>query len=120
MDQNNNNLFNFNNQTPQEPPQPAPDEPTIISDGAQVYNTPPQPVEPTYTPPPPPPPYNPMPTVGAQPPKKNRTWIIIAVVAVVLLCCCCLAFAGVWLYNNGDRLLQDYGTILPAVIKTLV
>ena len=126
MDQNqNNNLFNFDNQPPQEPqqPQPGPDEPTIISGGAQVYDMPPsqRPVEPpppAFTPPPPT--YNPPPpTTGAQPPKSNRTIWIIAIVAVVLLCCCCLGSAAVWLWNNGDQFIEQFGSVLPAAIQLL-
>lgn len=131
MDQNqNNDLFNFDqpSQKPQ-PPEPTPDEPTIFSGGAQVYEVPPsqQPVEPpppVFTPPPPsftppPPPYNPPPTATAQPPKSNRTIWIIVIVAVLLLCCCCLVVAGIWLYNNGDQFIEQFGALLPAVFQML-
>jgi len=54
--------------------------------------------EPTYEPP----------EVTAK--KDNKKWIIIAIV-VVVLCCCCAAIGGgaVWLWNNGDSLIQDLG-----------
>lgn len=126
MDQNqNNNLFNFDNQPPQEPPQPA--EPAITSGGAQVYDMPPgqQPVEPpSFNPPPsfttpPPPTYNPPPSTATQPPKSNRTIWIVVIVAVVLLCCCCVVLAGVWLYNNGDQILQQYGAFVPGLLSML-
>lgn len=49
------------------------------------------------------------------PPKRNNTvWIVVAII-VVLLCCCCLA-ALVWLYYNGDRILNTIpSTLIPFV-----
>jgi hypothetical protein len=52
-------------------------------------------------------------------PKNNRNMMIIGVVAVVLLCCCCAIAAGVYLWNNGDALLEQFGS-LPQVLSTLV
>ena len=52
----------------------------------------------------------PEPEPAPEAPKKNNntTIIIVAVVAVVLLCCCCIALGGaVWLWNNGDALIQS-------------
>ncbi len=55
-----------------------------------------------------------VPPVSAPPPvsppgeKKNNTGLIIAiVVAVLLLLCCCCAVAGVFLWNNGDQILNS-------------
>jgi len=48
--------------------------------------------------------------------KDNKVWIIVAVVALVLLCCCIIVFSGaVWLWNNGDDLLDEVGTIVNIV-----
>ncbi len=129
MDQNqNNNLFNFDNPPPQEPQPPqepatGPEEPTIFSGGAKVYEVPPAsqgevPPPPSYNPPPPPA-YNPPPQVATQPPRNNRTIWIIVIVAVVLLCCCCLAIAAVWLYNNGDRILEQFNSVVPGMLSLL-
>ncbi len=42
-------------------------------------------------------------------PQKNNTWLIIVIVLVVL-CCCCVGGIGIyWLWNNGDKLLQNLG-----------
>jgi hypothetical protein len=42
-----------------------------------------------------------------QPKKSNKTLIIILVV-VLVLCCICLPLigGGIWLYQNGDQLLD--------------
>lgn len=122
----NDNLFNFDKapqdpKPPVEPQTPAPGGDDIfppppsqpVSGGAQVYPagdgfqqpmnppafTPPPPVMPAFTPPP--------------PVKNNRTIWIIAIVAVVLLCCCCLGVAGVWAWNNGDQILNEYNSFVP-------
>ena len=55
----------------------------------------------------------------AEEPKSNRNMIIIAVVVVVLLCCCCSAVAGVYLWNNGDALLEQFGHV-PQVLSALI
>ncbi len=143
MDQNqNNDLFNFDNSgqeppKPQEPqpPETGPGEPTIISGGAQVYNIPgqqpvepppyvppsQQPVEPPpYVPPTPPPPYTPPPGTAAQPPRSSRNIWIIMIVVLVLLCCCCLAIIAVWLWNNGDQILNQFNSFVPAALQALV
>ncbi len=125
----NNNLFDFEkpSQEPQ-PPQPEPGEPTIFSSGAPAFEIPPskQPVEapPTsfsqpqsFTPPTPS--YTPPATAEAQAPKSNRKIWIIVIVAVVLLCCCCLAIAGIWLWNNGDALIEQYSSIAPVLLAML-
>lgn len=122
----NNNLFDFEkpSQEPQ-PPQPAPGEPTIFSSGAPAFDMPPsqQPVEPpppAFTPPPSftpsPPSYTPPATAEAQAPKSNRKIWIIVIVAIVLLCCCCLVIAGVWLWNNGDTLIEQFGSLAPMLL----
>ena len=54
----------------------------------------------------------------SQPEKKDNKviWIIIAVVAVILLCCCVVVTLGVvWLWNNGDSLLDEWTSIIPLV-----
>ena len=44
--------------------------------------------------------------------KDNKILIIVVVVAVILLCCCLVAvLLGVWLWNNGDALLEDLGVV---------
>jgi len=58
-------------------------------------------------------------------PKNNtRRIVIIVVVVLVILCCCCVAggYGLVWLWNNGDRLLQDLGLSLqiPLVVARLL
>jgi hypothetical protein len=47
--------------------------------------------------------------------KSNKTiWIIVAVVAVILLCCClAIVLGGVWLWNNGDSLIEDWSLFTP-------
>jgi uncharacterized membrane protein len=52
---------------------------------------------------------------------NNRNiWIIVSIVAVILLCCCCITvFGGVWLWNNGDQLIQDFSFVLPDVFALL-
>ena len=45
--------------------------------------------------------------------KDKKIWIIVAVVALILLCCCVIVFSGgVWLWNNGDQLLDEVGAIV--------
>ncbi len=127
MTQNDNdNLFNFDKpqseqpQQPEEPQQPysvsGEPTPTNEPEGAQVYSTPPSyqaPEPPPYTPP-----YTP-PLPPVQPPKRdNRVWII-AIVVILLLCCCCLVLAAVWLWNNGDRYIQDFSYLAPALYQIL-
>lgn len=60
------------------------------------------------------------PTGGATPPpagksNTNRTIWIIVIVVLVLLCICCLLAAGigVWLYNNGDAILNQFSALMP-------
>jgi hypothetical protein len=58
-------------------------------------------------------------------PKNNtRRNVIIVVVVLVVLCCCCVAggYGVVWLWNNGDRLLQDLDLSLqiPLVVTHLL
>jgi hypothetical protein len=66
-----------------------------------------------FTPPPGPAPVQEYPVQPPTPPKKNNTiWIVLAVV-VVLLCCCCLVAAGVYLYNNGDRIFNLPTSLAP-------
>ena len=53
-----------------------------------------------------------------QPEKKdNKTiWIIVAVVAAILLCCCLVVvLGGVWLWNNGDSLLDEWSLAVPVI-----
>lgn len=49
------------------------------------------------------------------PPEKKDNkilWIIVAVVAIIILCCCLVVvFGGVWLWNNGDRLLEEWSVV---------
>ena len=49
--------------------------------------------------------------------KKSNLWLIILLVVLVLCCCCvCLsAFAG-YAWFNGDRWLEGFGAILPALV----
>lgn len=43
---------------------------------------------------------------------KSRNMTIVIVVVVVLLCCCCLgSVGGYYLWNNGDALMQQFGSI---------
>ena len=47
---------------------------------------------------------------------RQRNIIIAVVVAVVLLCCCCCALAvGVYFWQNGDTLLDQFSRLLPAL-----
>ena len=108
----NDNLFNFDSK----PPQSSADEPTMLSGGAQAFETPPsiEPPEPQpiFTPPPaysPPPAYTPPPGPPPQAPsKKNRTWLIVIIV-LVLLCCCCLGIALSGYFWWGDPLMKSLG-----------
>jgi hypothetical protein len=45
-------------------------------------------------------------------PKKNNVWLIVGIVLVVLCCCCLIAAAGVYLYQNGDRLFGTGALLL--------
>lgn len=48
--------------------------------------------------------------------KDKKVWIIVAVVVFILLCCCVIVFSGaVWLWNNGDQMLDEFGTIVNIV-----
>ena len=38
---------------------------------------------------------------------NNKTIIIAIVVAVLLIVCCCCAAAGIYLWNNGDELINE-------------
>ena len=50
--------------------------------------------------------FNPGPTPAST--NKNNTTLIIAIVVIVVLCCCCVGGAGAyWLWNHGDKLLQQ-------------
>jgi hypothetical protein len=54
-----------------------------------------------------PPPADEIPPMAPAPKKSNRTlWIVLAVV-VILLCCCCLVAVGVYLYQNGDQIMNS-------------
>ena len=46
---------------------------------------------------------------SGEPPKKksNKWWIIGVIVLLLLLCCCAVVAAGAWLWNNGDRLIEQ-------------
>jgi hypothetical protein len=107
----NDNLFNFNSQQPEQPP--SSNDQTIFSGGAQAYETPSSvPAnEPVFSPPPaftpPPPAYTPPPPSTQQPSKMNRTWLIVIIVLVVL-CCCCLAL-GAFGWFFGDTIMQNIG-----------
>lgn len=65
----------------------------------------------------------PPPVIGGAtppPPKKSGTsstiWIIVIVVlAVVCICCLLMVGIGVWLYRNGDNILNSISSMLPAV-----
>jgi len=49
---------------------------------------------------------------------KQRNMIIIVVVVIVLLCCCCFATGiGIYLWQNGDKLMQGLNptSFLPAL-----
>ena len=45
-----------------------------------------------------------------EPPKRRNTALIIVIVVLIILCCCLAfgAFALTWLWNNGDRLLEQW------------
>jgi hypothetical protein len=44
--------------------------------------------------------------------------LIVAIIVIILLCCCCVALGGGgWLWNNGDRLLQDLSWQLPYLLS---
>ncbi|HUI88455.1 MAG TPA: hypothetical protein VLX61_06985 [Anaerolineales bacterium] len=50
---------------------------------------------------------------GPTPSKNNNTALIIVIVVVIILCCCCIGGAGAyWLWNNGDRFLQQGTSML--------
>jgi len=42
--------------------------------------------------------------------KSNKTWIIVLIVVLVLCCLCSCTAAGIWLWNNGDSLLEQMNT----------
>jgi hypothetical protein len=78
-----------------------------MSDNPETIDISPSPQEPSPTPPG----YTPA-TEGNK--NSNTTKIIIIVLAVILLCCCCSALigAGIWLWMNGDSLMQGFGSLL--------
>jgi len=39
--------------------------------------------------------------------KSSKTWIIVLVVAIVLCCLCSCAAAGIYLWNNGDQIMNE-------------
>ncbi len=43
------------------------------------------------------------------PKKSSNTWLIVVIVLVVLCCCCVGLGAAYWLWNNGDKLIQNLG-----------
>jgi hypothetical protein len=49
--------------------------------------------------------------------KSNKTWIIVVVVLLVLCCLCSCAAIGVYLWNNGDQIMNEMqiqtGMLLP-------
>ena len=52
-------------------------------------------------------------------PKNNKKTLIIGAVVFGLLCCCCALIAGVWLWNNGDQLIQQLSYVPPWVMPLL-
>ncbi len=52
-------------------------------------------------------------------PKNNKKTLIIGAVVFGLLCCCCALIAGVWLWNNGDQLIQQLSSVPPSVMPLL-
>lgn len=48
-----------------------------------------------------------------EPKKKSNTVLIIVIVVLIVLCCCCVFAGGIgwWLWNNGDALLEQMGSI---------
>lgn len=59
-----------------------------------------------------------------EPGNNTRRIVIIVAVVLAILCCCCVAggYGVVWLWNNGDRLLQDLdlSMLTPLVIRRLL
>lgn len=50
-------------------------------------------------------------------PKDKKVWVIVAVVLVVLCCCCVVAgAAGVYLWNNGDKIFGLASNFVPNLI----
>ena len=52
-------------------------------------------------------------------PKKDNKRTIIIVVVVLLLCCCCVVVGGgvgMWLWNNGDALLEGTQLLTPLLM----
>ncbi len=57
--------------------------------------------------------------VTQEPQKKNKTLlIVIIVVALLILLCCCIG-ALVWLWNNGDQLIQEMSGLLTTAVMLL-
>ncbi len=57
--------------------------------------------------------------VVESPKKNNKTVIIIIVViALVILLCCCIAFL-IWLWNNGDQLIEQISALLTTATMLL-
>ncbi len=52
-------------------------------------------------------------------PKSNKTLIIVIVAVILVLLLCCCFGALVWLWNNGDRLIQEMSAVLPAAAMLL-
>ncbi len=107
------------------PPPAEPNEPQPVNQTGPMYGmpTPPPPsYEPMPTPPPPPsPPPMPGGTMSAPPEKKsNKTLLIVLAVVVLLILCCCCAGAGVWLWNNGDQLLQQFSSVFSTALTMVL
>lgn len=39
--------------------------------------------------------------------KSSKTWIIVLVVVLVLCCLCTCVSAGIYLWNNGDQIMNE-------------
>ncbi|GAP21765.1 hypothetical protein [Leptolinea tardivitalis] len=50
--------------------------------------------------------------------KSNKTWIIVLVVVIVLCCLCSCVGIGIYLWNNGDQIMQSIQTsmMIPALV----
>ncbi len=57
----------------------------------------------------------PLPIVEEPKKNNNNIWLIVGIVLVVLCCCCLIAAAGVYLYQNGDRLFGTGALLLSAL-----
>jgi hypothetical protein len=52
--------------------------------------------------------------------KSSKTWIIVLVIVIILCCLCSCAAAGIYLWNNGDQIMNEMNIETSLVLPFLV